>query len=158
MEVPGLRPGWDMFVLVCSVIWLLSDVLNGWPHDHGPTNVGAMVKIEDNITFQQAHTVLLEWDQGGHNIYIFFFKLISFNIWPILWLELNPSLSLAVQNNETYLFDANGLEDILPYNMLDKLYKSSVKVIFSTVPPLPLCQSFAHILGCRLSPHPLSKG
>ena len=23
----------------------VSDVLNGWPHDHGPTNVGAMVKI-----------------------------------------------------------------------------------------------------------------
>ena len=22
----------------------VSDVLNGWPHDHGPTNVGAMVK------------------------------------------------------------------------------------------------------------------
>ena len=24
----------------------MNDVLNGWPHDHGPTNVGAMVKKE----------------------------------------------------------------------------------------------------------------
>ena len=24
---------------------MVSHVLNGWPHDHGPTNVGAMVKI-----------------------------------------------------------------------------------------------------------------
>ena len=34
----------DMFVLVCSLRWLLSHPLNGWPHDHGPTNIGVMVK------------------------------------------------------------------------------------------------------------------
>ena len=50
--MPGLRPGWDMFVLVCSVKRLLSDVLNGWPHDHGPTNAGAMVKKTDIRTFR----------------------------------------------------------------------------------------------------------
>ena len=34
----------DMFVLVCK-FETISHPLNGWPHDHGPTNVGAMVTI-----------------------------------------------------------------------------------------------------------------
>ena len=31
---------------VCSCLFneMVNDVLNGWPHDHGPTNVGAMIK------------------------------------------------------------------------------------------------------------------
>ena len=36
--VSGLWPGWDMFVLVFSMN------LSVWPHDHGPTNVEAMIK------------------------------------------------------------------------------------------------------------------
>ena len=43
--VPGLWPGWDRFVLVCSMKWLASDLRTGWPHVHGPTNVKAMEKI-----------------------------------------------------------------------------------------------------------------
>ena len=47
MAVTGLRPGWDMFVLVCSVRCdSVSDPPTEWPHDHGPTNVAAMVKID----------------------------------------------------------------------------------------------------------------
>ena len=41
IAVPGLRPGWDMFVLVCSRD--VSHLLKGWREDRGPTNVGAMV-------------------------------------------------------------------------------------------------------------------
>ena len=53
--VPGLWPGWDMFVLVCSVrCALVSHLPTGWPHDHGPTNVRAMVKTiirdDDELT------------------------------------------------------------------------------------------------------------
>ena len=36
------QPGWDMFVLVCSLDAPYHP--NGWPHDHGPTNVEAIVK------------------------------------------------------------------------------------------------------------------
>ena len=56
IAVPGLRPAWDMFVLVCSVNLLLSDPPTGWPHDHGPTNVGAMVKIT-LVTFRMSTNV-----------------------------------------------------------------------------------------------------
>ena len=46
--MPGLRPGLDMFVLVCSVRYVsVSDVLNGSSHALGPTKVGAMVKISN---------------------------------------------------------------------------------------------------------------
>ena len=41
--VPGLRPAWNIFVLVCSMKQSVSEP-TGWPHDHGPTNIGAMVK------------------------------------------------------------------------------------------------------------------
>ena len=41
--VPGLRPGWDLlFLTVCEMINQSPE--KGWPHDHGPTNVRAMVK------------------------------------------------------------------------------------------------------------------
>ena len=39
-----LQASADMFVLVCSVY--ASHLPTGWPHDHGPTYVGAMVKKE----------------------------------------------------------------------------------------------------------------
>ena len=42
--VPGLWTVSDMFVLVCSVRLSVNYILNGWPHDHGPTNVRAKVK------------------------------------------------------------------------------------------------------------------
>ena len=35
----------DMFVLVCSMKQLVSHLPTGWPHDHGLTNVEAMVKM-----------------------------------------------------------------------------------------------------------------
>ena len=38
--------------LFFSVLQILGYPLNGWPHDHGPTNVGAMVKILQQITVQ----------------------------------------------------------------------------------------------------------
>ena len=34
----------DMFLLVCT-FETIAHPLNGWPHDHGPTNVGAKVQI-----------------------------------------------------------------------------------------------------------------
>ena len=51
-----MRKSWDSLLLysscrpcrhVCSCLFLemMSHLLNGWPHDHGPTNVGAMVKM-----------------------------------------------------------------------------------------------------------------
>ena len=41
-----LRPGWDMFVLVCSVRYLVSDIPNGWPHDHKPAlTLGILVSL-----------------------------------------------------------------------------------------------------------------
>ena len=44
-------PGWDMFVLVCSVRWSVSHLPTGWPHDHGPTNVRAMEKNGFNLLY-----------------------------------------------------------------------------------------------------------
>ena len=36
-------------VCSCLLIWKVSHLLNGWPHDHGPTNVEAIEKLnEDN--------------------------------------------------------------------------------------------------------------
>ena len=42
MAVPGLRPGWDMFVLVCSLD--MGYPPNGWPHGHGLPTARAMAK------------------------------------------------------------------------------------------------------------------
>ena len=42
---------------VCSFLFnemQVSDVLNGWPHDHLPTNIGAMVKtVENHLLYAQ---------------------------------------------------------------------------------------------------------
>ena len=38
-----------MFVLVFSVRWSVSHAPTGWPHDHGLTNVGAMVKTKYSL-------------------------------------------------------------------------------------------------------------
>ena len=47
----------DMFVLVCSINLLVSDLQTGWPHDHGPNNVGAMVKriFTRTLVFRPIH-------------------------------------------------------------------------------------------------------
>ena len=40
---------------VCSCLFnemRVSDVVNGWPHDHGPTNVGAMIKRTSKTSLQ----------------------------------------------------------------------------------------------------------
>ena len=47
---------------ICSRLFIemlsqsVNDVLNGWPHDHGPTKVGVIVKMELSHSAPSAET------------------------------------------------------------------------------------------------------
>ena len=70
IAVPSLRPGWDMFVLVC--LRDVSHLLTGWRDDHGPTNVGAMVKT--------SLLKLCEWYYKNHQ-HKFFLNMKVADLW-----------------------------------------------------------------------------